>query len=237
MEPAWTNWTKVTELISRNLCLNDLTTGMTDLTIPWHICKQNEETHIWSLANTSNLPPSEATDSKTWASDGSMVPATASLLNPKQITSVVTGKSALVMRVPGWNVSILQGKQIGLIMALVLSGRDDNVSNDEHQCLLTDHLNSVHLIYDNQTSISQASKLQYMNGRSYYHWILSLHKWRKVNVEYTPRHAKDNTLLSCMNNEADQLATSSQKRFEDLLTISPPTFYMNKYTFHHKTDG
>ena len=122
-------------------------------------------------------------------------------------------------------------------MALVLSGRHDNISNDEHQCLLTDHLNSVHLIHDNQTSVSQDSRLRYMNGRSYYRWILSLHKRRKVNIEYTPGHAKDNTLPSRMNNEADQLATSSQKRFEDLPTISPPTFHMNEYTFHHNTDG
>lgn len=45
-KPARANWTKTTELISQNLCLNDLTTGMIDLTIPRHIREQNEETRI-----------------------------------------------------------------------------------------------------------------------------------------------------------------------------------------------
>jgi hypothetical protein len=136
-----------------------------------------------------------------------MVPATASLLDPKQITGAVMGKSTLVMRVPGQNVSILQDEQIGLIMALVLSGRDDNISSDEHQRLLTDHLNSVHLVHDNQTSISQVPRLRYMNRRSYYHWILSLHKQRKINIEYTPGHAKDNMLPSSNTHEQQSRPT------------------------------
>ncbi|KDR65054.1 hypothetical protein GALMADRAFT_82330 [Galerina marginata CBS 339.88] len=144
----------------------------------------------------------------TWASDGSMIPATATLLDPKQITGAATGKSTLVMKVPGRNVSILQGEQVGLIIALVLSGQNDS-SNNEQQCLLTDHLNSVHLIHDNQTNISQVPRLQYMNGRSYYRWILSLHERRHIAIEYTPGHADGLTLSSRMNNEADQLATSS----------------------------
>ena len=40
-----------------------------------------------------------------------------------------------------------------------------------------------------------------------------------------------------MNNEADSLATTSQKLFRELLEVSPPTFHMNSFTFHHITDG
>jgi hypothetical protein len=66
--------------------------------------------------------PSKATDGNTWASDGSMMPAYIGIIEDKTITGATTGKVALVMHVLGRNISILQGEQLGLILALVLSG-------------------------------------------------------------------------------------------------------------------
>jgi hypothetical protein len=56
-----------------------------------------------------------------------MVPASASIAENKSITGAATGEQTLVMRVPGRNVSILQGEQLGLIIALVLSEASNTV--------------------------------------------------------------------------------------------------------------
>jgi hypothetical protein len=56
-------------------------------------------------------------------------------------------------------------------------------------------------------------------------------------VQYTPGHSDDDTLETRMNDEADFLATSSQKIYKVLPEVPPPTFYMNDYTFHNPTDG
>jgi hypothetical protein len=82
-----------------------------------------------------------------------MIPASATILDDKSITGAATGIKTLVMRIPGRNVSILQGEQLGLIIALVLS---ENLNlpyhpNQEQTRLLTDHLNSVRLIEDSKT--------------------------------------------------------------------------------------
>jgi hypothetical protein len=82
-----------------------------------------------------------------------MVPASAGMLDDKSVTSAVVGPSTLVLKLPGRNVSILHGKLMGLIIALVLSGRRPNSANPG--CLFTDHLNSVRLISDSQTNVSQ----------------------------------------------------------------------------------
>ncbi|KAF8191175.1 hypothetical protein BJ912DRAFT_849617 [Pholiota molesta] len=111
-------------------------------------------------------------------------------------------------KVPGRNVSILHGEQLGLIVALLVGE-----CSDEHQTtnrILTDHLNSVRLIDDSQSNISQVPRLRFMNGSS---------------------------TDARMNAEADHLASASQKCFKDLPEAPPPTFHMNDFTFHHSTDG
>jgi hypothetical protein len=121
--------------------MDDLTTGMPDPAIPRDVCERRAQYQIQSLVSTSRFAPSTYTDGKTWAMDGSMLPASAGILDPKTITGAATGTSSLVMRVPGRNVSILHGEQLGLIIALILSE-----NSDECQMLtrvLTDHLNSV----------------------------------------------------------------------------------------------
>jgi hypothetical protein len=50
-----------------------------------------------------------------------MIPASANIMEEKSITGVATGQKTLVIRIPGHNASILQGEQLGLIIALILS--------------------------------------------------------------------------------------------------------------------
>jgi hypothetical protein len=237
-QAAKTNWTKFTNLLDEYLSMDDLTRGMPDLAIPRDVREQRAQCYIQALARTSGLPRSTYTDGKTWATDGSMLPASAGTLDPKTITGAATGTSSLVMRVPGRNVSILHGEQLGLIVALLVGE-----CSDEHQTtnrILTDHLNSVRLIDDSQSNISQVPRLRFMNGRSYYRWILSTISRRfngNINITYTPGHSNDSSTDARMNAEADHLASASQKCFKDLPEAPPPTFHMNDFTFHHSTDG
>ena len=76
-----------------------------------------------------------------------------------------------------------------------------------------------------------------MNGRSYYRWIIDLAKRSTLEIKYTPGQSDDDTLETRMNDEADYLATSSQKIYKELPECPPPTFYMNDFTFHNPTDG
>ncbi|KAF8953177.1 hypothetical protein BDZ97DRAFT_1873600 [Flammula alnicola] len=236
-EAAKTNWTRFENLLQHNLCMDDLTSGMPDLAIPRDIRERRAEIQIWNLVTASGFAPSNYTDGNTWATDGSMLPASAGILDPKTITGAATGTSSLAMRVPGRNVSILQGEQLGLIMALILSG---NKTEQERQLILTDHLNSVRLIDDSQTNVSQVPRLRFMNGRSYYRWILSLltrPSRANIDIKYTPGHSDDKSTEAQMNSEADYLASSTQKIYKDLPEAPPPTFHMNEFTFHHPTDG
>jgi hypothetical protein len=232
-QPARRNWTTITKTIHNHLQIDDLLNGDTQLAIPRHTRQDQAEEYIQNLVNVSGFNPSRATDSRTWASDGSMVPPSASVIDDKSITGAATGDKTLVMRVPGRNVSILQGEQLGLIIAMVLSEN----SNLGHGRLLTDHLNSVRLIEDSKTEISQVPRLRYMNGRSYYRWIIDLARRSSLNIQYTPGHSDDDTLEARMNDEADLLATSSQKIFKELPESPPPTFHMNDFTFHSPVDG
>ena len=162
-----------------------------------------------------------------------MKPASATMEDDKVVLGAATGSSTLVLKVPGRNISILQGEQIGLITALILAGR---ISSDT-QRLLTDHLNSVRLIEDSRSSVSQAPRLRNMNGRSYYRWILSLMDRMDIDVKYTPTHTDEETVEATMNRDADFYASSSHE-IEHLIPQSPiPTFHMNEYTFYRNGDG
>jgi len=112
-----------------------------------------------------------------------MAPCYPPLLDPKMITGAATGTQTLVMKIPGSNISILHGKLAGLIVALVLSESKGTINRCKSR-LLTDHLNTVRLIEDSQTGIDQTACLRFMNGRSYYRWLLNLVNWRNIWIEY-----------------------------------------------------
>ncbi|KAF8164064.1 hypothetical protein BJ912DRAFT_1035130 [Pholiota molesta] len=136
----------------------------------------------------------------------------------KTVTAAATGTSSLVMRVPGRNVSILQGEQLGLIIALLVAEKSDERRTVNR--ILTDHLNS--------TNVSQVPRLRFMNGRRFD---------GNINITYTRGHSNVTSVESLMNSEADCLASNSQKCFMDLPEAPPPTFHMNDFTFYHQTDG
>ncbi|KAF8233571.1 hypothetical protein L208DRAFT_1203923, partial [Tricholoma matsutake] len=83
--------------------------------------------------------------SQLWGTDGSMVPASAGLLDDKSVTSAITGPHTMVMRLLGCNISILHGELVGIIGGLILSD-----PLDDSTLIYTDHLNSTRLIDDSQ---------------------------------------------------------------------------------------
>ena len=234
--PARKNWIAITETLREHLHIEDLLSGPTELAQPKPMRQVWAENYIRSLVNVSGFKPSKASDGRTWASDGSMIPASANVMEDKSITGAATGQKTLVMRIPGRNASILQGEQLGLIIALILSA-DSNPAQHQQDRLLTDHLNSVRLIDDAKSGLSQAPRLRYMNGRSYYRWILTLAEQSPLDILYTPGHSENDTLEARMNDEADFLASSSQRIFKELPEVPSPTFQMNDFTFHSATDG
>jgi len=64
-----------------------------------------------------------------------------------------------------------------------------------------------------------------------------LAKRSALKIQYTPGHSEIDTLETRMNNEADFLATSSQKVFKELPEQLPPTFHMNDFMFYNPSDG
>src|ERR1700734_3477560 len=127
---------------------------------------------------------------------------------------------------------MLHGELMGLVMGLILSS-----SGSEGANLYSDHMNSVHLIKDSRSSISQETRLRNMNGHSYYRWILDLAKETRTSVIYTKGHSKEVTLASQLNNEADYYASKSQNVASSIHPAPIPTFYMDEYTFYRLADG
>ena len=225
------NWKKLADAVHGQMSIDDVLPGPADLTIPRNLRKDITERLMSSLANACEFTPSRYANATTWASDGSMIPSSAGVLDTKSVVGVATGTRTLAMKLPGKNVSILHGELTGLITALVLSKDTGTVR------LLTDHLNTVRLVDDSRTDIDQTPRLRYMNGRSYYRWLIDLSNKSAAQIEYTAGHSTAVTLEANMNNEADLYASASQKFFKELPAMPTPTFYMNDFTFHSRSDG
>jgi hypothetical protein len=232
---ARNNWDKLKNAFEF-IHLELIARGPTELLLERSRRKRKAEALLHALESVSKFPRSREVGDDVWASDGSMVPAAVGLTESKTVIGAATGPSTLALRVPGLNVSILHGELVGLITALVLSAKTDNTRNP-NTTLLTDHLNSVRLINDNQSSINQEPRLRNMNGRSYYRWIMNLVQETQMSIKYTPGHSSSPTLEARMNEEADYYASSSQQIAYKLPIFSPPTFYMNEYTFFRDGDG
>lgn len=167
-----------------------------------------------------------------------MLPPSAGILDPKSVVGAATGAQTLALKVPGSNISILHGELTGLILALILS-KDDGTTDLPARRLLTDHLNTVRLVEDSQSGVDQTNRLRFMNGRSYYRWLLSLTNRPESHVQivYTKGHSTDTTVEARLNDEADFYASKSQKFLKDLPQVPVPTFFMNNFTFHDRSDG
>src|SRR6202050_3918917 len=122
------------------------------------------------MARIQPFPPSRLHHGgSNWASDGSMVPAASGLGDPKLVTTALTGPSMLVLKIPGRNISILQGELMGLVAGLLMASK-----NTQTNILHSDHLNSVRFIQDVRTKMGWVIKLRSTNARSYYRWIADL---------------------------------------------------------------
>ena len=173
------NWSNLTEVFRSGLMLKHLVNGPLELTIP-RVARESQAEHlIKAFANICKFRNVREGDGCTWVSDGSMKLASATIEEEKVVLGAVTGPSTLVLKIPGHNVSILHGEQVGLIIALILARQNSS----DTQSLLTDHQNSVRLIEDSRSNVSQVPRLCNMNGRAYYRWILSLIDRTDTNVK------------------------------------------------------
>lgn len=99
--PARRNWTNITKTLHDHLHIDGLLCGSTELAISRLIRQKQTEEYIQNLVRISGFNPSKATDGKTWASDGSMIPALATIIDDKSITGAATGIMTLVMQISG----------------------------------------------------------------------------------------------------------------------------------------
>jgi hypothetical protein len=193
------------------------------------------ENQIRVLANLLNFHPSpNATDETAWASDGSMVPASAGLLDDKTVTAALTGPKTMVMRMQGRNSNILHGEIFGIIMGHLMIPRSDA---DSTRHLYTDHLNTTRFLQDSRSNINQDATLRYRNGRSYLRWLKLLSSETSLSVEYTKGHSIGETQASRLNADADHYATSAQSHRHQIPVAPAPTFTMNDFTFCTSNDG
>lgn len=223
------NWDKITFALSHSP-ITSFFHGSLDLLIPRIQRRLDAEQYITALALMCNfLPSTSPHNNVTWATDGSMTPATSGISDSKSITAAATGPVTLILRVAHRNASILQGEQMGLISALVLAESSPQI--------YTDHLNSTMLIDDSRSAINQERRLRMMNGRSYYRWILDLASRKLATITYTKAHTTDTSLPASLNREADHYASAAQKTPSSFPIAPIPTFFMDPYTFHRDSDG
>ncbi|KAF8149798.1 hypothetical protein B0H34DRAFT_678763 [Crassisporium funariophilum] len=191
------------------------------------------EDHIRALASNSTCPPAaHAPSTQLWGSDGSMIPAAAGILDKKSVTTALTGPCTLILKIPGRNISILQGEQMGIIMALILS---DPTKPDTKP--YTDHLNSVRLISDSDTTRNASISLRHMNSRSYYQWMVDLHRKSHTEILYTRGHSDESSTASLLNRDADHYASRAQSNIHKIPLAPVPTFHMDPFTFFSPADG
>jgi hypothetical protein len=85
-----------------------------------------------------------------------MISAAGGISDRKSITAAVTGPAILILWIKDHNASILQGEQMGLLTALVLTESPPQT--------YTDHMNSTMLIDNSRTAVNQEHQLRMMNG-------------------------------------------------------------------------
>lgn len=197
--------------------------------------RREAENQIRVLTDILDIHPSpNAADDIAWASDGSMVPASAGILDDKTVTAALTGHRTMVMRLQGRNSNILHGEIFGIIMGHLLIPQG-GANDDKH--LYTDHLNTTRFLQDSRSNINQDAALRYRNGRSYLRWLKLLSEESSLRVVYTKGHSNSDTHASRLNADADHYATIAQSYRHHIPIAPAPTFTMNDFTFYTKKDG
>jgi hypothetical protein len=181
------NWGKIVAAV-QSMPAQWLFDGPEDLLASRTERRQWAEANIREQAVRCALQPSPtAGGMEIWGTDGSMIPASASLNESRHVTAAATGPLTLVVQLKGRNLSILHGELMGHIIALVLRRNEGPTP-----LFYSDHLNSVNLIDDIRTRACEDSRLRGMNGRAYYRWILELAREGPAIMTYT----HGDTLLS-----------------------------------------
>jgi hypothetical protein len=91
------NWNKVTLSLSQSN-LNWFFHGSVDLLTPRLQRRDDAELYIQALALTCKFQPSPSThNNTTWATDGSMIPASSSISDAKSVTAAATGPATLIL--------------------------------------------------------------------------------------------------------------------------------------------
>lgn len=225
------NWTIVKEALAHTH-IGTLYTGQFDLLYTKDHRRVIAENYLRALISNSTLDSIDAVhDSNQWGTDGSMIPASASLFDHKSVTAAVTGDKTVCLKLSGRNISILHGELIGLVTGIIMS-REKSIDARIH----TDHLNSVRLIDDSHTTTNMESKIRHMNARSYYRWILSALHGSLTVIKYTKGHANDDTIPSILNTAADRHAVNAHTNLNTPYAPTP-TFFMDDYTPYNSTDG
>jgi len=86
-------WRQLASALGMKVQLDDFISGPVDLALLRQLREHWAEASIGSLAELCGHPLSKYSDSSTWASDGSMLPVTAGVLDNKSVTGAVTGTS------------------------------------------------------------------------------------------------------------------------------------------------
>lgn len=185
-------WSDINQFL-RRLSPEWLFEGNQDLMTPRQTRMAHAESLIGALISNFRLPQATiARECVDWGSDGSMKPASAKWRQHRIVTTAVTGPRTIVLRLAGKASSILQGKILGIIVALLSA---TSIRNDGK--IYSDHINSVRLINNSKTKIGSTRKMQNMNTRSYYRWLLDLNSRIRNKVQYTPGHKGDVSLPPC----------------------------------------
>ena len=235
LKPIWKNLRSVLNGFNLMRCV----TGSKDLIINRETRKRIAENSIKALALRFPLKPSTIRDpnhTESWASDGSMRPATAGILDEKTITCAITGPKTMVFQVRGKARSILHGELMGMIASATVAEPPEPSGDKPNSRLYSDHLNTVRFIEDHKAGGNTDARLRYMPGRSYYRWLTDLlNRNPSLEIQYTKGHVQSRTSTAAkLNFEADHYASkASLTPTADKIPNAPtPTFYMDEYTFH-----
>ncbi|KAK0446585.1 uncharacterized protein EV420DRAFT_1339507 [Desarmillaria tabescens] len=180
-----------------------------------------------------------------WATDGSMIPATPGFREPRSVTfSAISGQGSVAFSLDLFRTSanIGLGETYGLVAANIYGSDSHLHSPQNSHDIYTDHLNSERIIASARCPSFQHYQWSSLPGRSLYRWLLynithPINNTSVPTIKYTPAHTDSTTPPSLLNNAADLLATTSQN-----LTLRPfpapvPTFFMDHFVIYSETDG
>ncbi|KAJ4499753.1 hypothetical protein C8R41DRAFT_729585, partial [Lentinula lateritia] len=156
--------------------------------------------------------PHIQTEQQIWASDGSMIPASAGLLDKRSVTTSLTGPTTLVAQVSGISAFITHGELAGITAALILA-------KDSNNSIAVLHTDSLYCVRTIREGLAQSDPGAMANIRRY------------------NAHTEDTSLPSLLNSEADHYATSAQKLVHRIPSFPIPTFHMDEFTPYSSSHG